>query len=128
VQLSVDDSAAQAQMEAGVPRAEAESSPQAHAITKWLGRDSHDHEPRVGQLVLGTPGWVLVCSDGLWNYSSDADDLAGLVHRVIGSVGTNPVLIASALVDWANEQGGQDNITAALARFDSVVPTPARPA
>ena len=52
-------------------RAEAESSPQAHAITKWLGRDSEDHTPMVGQLRITEPGWLLVCSDGLWNYASE---------------------------------------------------------
>jgi serine/threonine protein phosphatase PrpC len=117
VQLSVDDSAAQAQMEAGVPRAEAESSPQAHAITKWLGRDSHDHEPRVGQLVLGTPGWVLVCSDGLWNYASEP---AALTEQIRASASTDPAALALSLTDFANGSGGQDNITVALARVQPV--------
>jgi serine/threonine protein phosphatase PrpC len=127
-QLTTDDSWSQEMMAHGMSRQQAESAPQAHSITRWLGADSPDEVPQVVPTYPAGSGWVLVCSDGLWNYCSDADDLAGLVHRVVGSVGTNPVRVASALVDWANEQGGQDNITAALARFDSVVPTPAPPA
>lgn len=127
-QLTTDDSWSQEMMAHGMSRQQAESAPQAHSITRWLGADSPDEVPHVVPTYPTGAGWILVCSDGLWNYCSDADDLAQLVHRVVGSVGTNPVQVASALVDWANEQGGQDNITAALARFDSVVPTPAQPA
>ncbi|KQO08887.1 hypothetical protein ASF06_11385 [Agreia sp. Leaf244] len=127
-QLTTDDSWSQEMMAHGMSRQQAESAPQAHSITRWLGADSPDEVPHVVPTYPTGAGWILVCSDGLWNYCSDADDLSELVHRVVGSVGTNPVQVASALVDWANEQGGQDNITAALARFDSVVPTPAQPA
>jgi serine/threonine protein phosphatase PrpC len=127
-QLTTDDSWSQEMMAHGMSRQQAESAPQAHSITRWLGADSPDEVPRVVPTYPTGAGWILVCSDGLWNYCSDADDLAQLVHRVIGSVGTNPVQVASSLVDWANEQGGQDNITAALARFDSVVPAPAQSA
>ncbi|WP_310529263.1 serine/threonine-protein phosphatase, partial [Nocardioides sp.] len=117
VQLSVDDSAAQDQMEAGVPRAEAESSPQAHAITKWLGRDSHDHAPRVGQLTLATPGWLLVCSDGLWNYASEPDALSAQLRS---HASTDPAALALSLTDFANGCGGQDNITVVLARVQPI--------
>lgn len=127
-QLSTDDSWSQEMMAHGMSRQQAENAPQAHSITRWLGADSPDEVPHVVPTYPTGAGWILVCSDGLWNYCSDADDLAQLVHRVVGMVGTNPVQVASSLVDWANEQGGQDNITAALARFDSVVPTPAQPA
>lgn len=113
VQLSVDDSAAQAQIEAGVPRAEAESSPQAHAITKWLGRDSEDFSPRVGQLTVEEAGWLLVCSDGLWNYASEP---GSLVDQISAAGTTDPPALALALTDFANGCGGQDNITVTFAR------------
>src|SRR5690606_11974661 len=70
-QLSVDDSWAQEMIAAGVPRAQAESSPQAHAITRWLGPDAPDTDARCAATVPTGPGWLLVCSDGLWNYCSD---------------------------------------------------------
>ena len=52
-ELSLDDSMAQARIAMGVDRVTAENGPQAHAITKWLGRDSPDIVPRTGSV-----GWV----------------------------------------------------------------------
>jgi serine/threonine protein phosphatase PrpC/predicted nucleic acid-binding Zn ribbon protein len=121
-QLSIDDSAAQMQMEAGMSRQEAESGPQAHAITRWLGRDAPDIAPRLGTLQLDVPGWVVVCSDGLWNYASEPEQLAAQVAAAGADRGVAPAEIALALVAFANAQGGQDNITATLARFE---PAPA---
>ena len=113
--LTVDDSYAAEQIAGGVARAEAESGPQAHAITRWLGSDAPDHTPRTTSLEVSQPGWVLVCSDGLWNYSSEPLAMAALVAEL--SAGSQaPLELAAALVDWANAQGGVDNITAALAR------------
>ncbi|MFE6234906.1 PP2C family serine/threonine-protein phosphatase [Cellulosimicrobium sp. NPDC057862] len=117
-QLSVDDSWAQEMMAQGIPRAQAESSPQAHAITRWLGPDAPDPVARTAATFPDRDGWVLVCSDGLWNYCSPAADLAALLHAVQERVGHDPQTVAGALVDWANAQGGRDNITATLARFD----------
>lgn len=117
-QLTVDDSWAQEQIASGMSRAEAETSKDAHAITRWLGADAHDEEPRLSTTVLGEAGWVLACSDGLWNYASPAEDLAAVLHEARQRVGSDPVTLAEALVAWANEQGGHDNITAALARFE----------
>ena len=117
-QLTVDDSWAQEQIASGVPREQAETAPDAHAITRWLGADAHDEEPRVASEELTEPGWVLVCSDGLWNYASAAEDLARVLREAQERVGADPVTLAEALVAWANERGGHDNITAALARFD----------
>jgi len=116
LELSLDDSVAQVRIAMGVTREEAENGPQAHAITKWLGRDSQDFSPRTGSVELTAPGWVLVCSDGLWNYASAARDLQALVARLSSAAGGQPLPLAEALVAWANAQGGRDNISAALAR------------
>jgi serine/threonine protein phosphatase PrpC len=120
--LTVDDSFAAEQIADGMPRADAESGPQAHAITRWLGSDAPDHTPRTVSLDLDRPGWVLVCSDGLWNYCSEAQDLAVVVAAQTRSAGTEPLALAGALVDWANDRGGQDNITVALARVGAGPP------
>jgi serine/threonine protein phosphatase PrpC len=116
MELSVDDSVAQARIAMGTPRREAEHGPQAHAITKWLGRDSPDFSPRTGSLTVGAPGWVLVCSDGLWNYVSEANAIQALVTE-LNPPESDPLALAVALVDWANRQGGKDNISVALARL-----------
>jgi serine/threonine protein phosphatase PrpC len=117
VALTVDDSWAAELIATGVSREEAESGPHAHAITRWLGKDAPDHTPRMTTVHVTGPGWILVCSDGLWNYCSEAAPLADLVRQTAAGCGGEPLATASALVDWANAQGGQDNITAALARI-----------
>ncbi|MGI8869482.1 MAG: protein phosphatase 2C domain-containing protein [Mycobacteriales bacterium] len=113
-QLSVDDSWASEQIAAGIAREVAEKGPQAHAITRWLGADSPGVDARVATTTADRPGWLLVCSDGLWNYASRADDLAALVRE---RPERQPVPLAEGLVAWANERGGDDNITVALARM-----------
>jgi serine/threonine protein phosphatase PrpC len=127
--LSTDDSWAAEEIALGVPRETAESGPHAHAITRWLGPDAPDLRPhRVARLLEG-PGWVVLCSDGLWNYCSEPTALAETMRSVsaadtgsgegseVGDLpSADPLALAQGLVAWANAQGGQDNITVALAR------------
>ena len=68
-------------------------------------------------MTLTGPGWLLVCSDGLWNYASEPAHLQDLISRLTGAVGAGPLTLAEALVRWSNEQGGKDNISVALARL-----------
>jgi len=117
IQLSVDDSVASARIAMGVSREEAENGPGAHAITKWLGRDSPDFTPMTAALRVATPGWLLVCSDGLWNYASEASALQALIAD-FSKTDAGALPLAVRLVAWANEQGGKDNIGVALARHE----------
>lgn len=114
--LSVDDSLAQARIDLGMSREEAERSFQAHAITRWLGPDSTDVSPRQATIDCPGAGWLLICSDGLWNYCSAAEEMGELVRRTADQSQHEVARTAEALVDWANQQGGRDNITVALAR------------
>jgi serine/threonine protein phosphatase PrpC len=57
-----------------------------------------------------------VCSDGLWNYASEATVLQSLVAE-LSTPDTDPLTLAVALVDWAKDRGGKDNIAVALARL-----------
>jgi serine/threonine protein phosphatase PrpC len=118
VQVSADDSWAAEAMALGMPRQDAERAPQAHSITRWLGSDAPDPVPHTVARHLDEPGWVLLCSDGLWNYCSAAAELHDLVLARVVQVGQDGAAIAEALVAWANEQGGHDNISVALARID----------
>jgi serine/threonine protein phosphatase PrpC len=126
--LSIDDSFAAEQIADGMPRKDAENGPQAHAITRWLGIDAPDHAPRTASLDLSEPGWVLVCSDGLWNYCSEGDAMSALLHDTASATGSAPLDLADGLVDWANTQGGMDNITVALARIGPPKPLTTAPA
>jgi serine/threonine protein phosphatase PrpC len=118
-QLSVDDSWAAEAIALGVPREEAETGPNAHAITRWLGADAPDPRPRTARRRLEGAGWLLLCSDGLWNYCSEASLLGDLLTATAERVGGAPRPIAEALVTWAVERGGADNITVALARLEA---------
>jgi len=119
VQLTVDDSVAQAQIASGVAKEVAETGEFAHAITKWLGRDSEDFVPVVGSLEVTGPGWLLACSDGLWNYASEPTAIRAQIQA---ATAVDPEGIALELVAFANAAGGHDNITAALARVGPLPP------
>jgi serine/threonine protein phosphatase PrpC len=93
----------------------AEADPRAHGITRWLGIDAPDPRPQVSRVEINGQGRLLICTDGLWNYASGPSALEALVTR--GSC-----LDASrALVEFALEHGGHDNITAVVV---SIEPSP----
>ncbi|MDR0488935.1 MAG: serine/threonine-protein phosphatase [Propionibacteriaceae bacterium] len=114
--LTKDHSLAQVGIDSGAGRAEAESSVYAHTITKWLGRDAVDLDPYLSTLRVTNPGWVIACTDGLWNYASEPTAIKELVDFLDHS---SPLALAGYLVAWANEKGGHDNITVACARIES---------
>jgi len=123
-QLTKDHSLAQAGMDLGSLRADAEASPFAHTITKWLGADATDLTPNLADLTPTGPGWLVVCSDGLWNYASAATDLGAQVAQ---NAGDTAAQLATGLVNWANEQGGHDNISVVCARLTGATATSADP-
>jgi serine/threonine protein phosphatase PrpC len=106
-----------------VTEAEAMRSPLAHALTRCLGpleisdpevaaagkRRIGDVHPDVRARDLPGPGWVVLCSDGFWNYFSSAKEVAALVRGVGAST---PAVLARRLVNHALARGGQDNTTA----------------
>jgi serine/threonine protein phosphatase PrpC len=122
-QISIDDSWASGEIAHGVSRKVAEADARAHAITRWLGVDSPGGDPGFASMTVTGAGWILVCSDGLWNYCSEAAELRDLLREKAAAANGDPLATADALVAWANEQGGHDNITAALARTESTEPT-----
>jgi serine/threonine protein phosphatase PrpC len=125
--LSTDDSLAEEMIAEGtLAEAEAMASPQAHVITRWLGADLADPQPHVVRFEPPGPGVVLVCSDGLWNYQPEP---AGLAELALPAAHTDPLSTAAALVKFALDAGGIDNITVVLAPFplmlsDSEPPQP----
>ena len=125
IRLSIDDSMAQAQMDLGLSREEAERGIGAHAITKWIGASATDVAPRVMAYKPQQSGWLLVCSDGLWNHVPDAGDFARLMADLVSKAHTDdhghasPAGVADGLIAYANNCGGHDNVTVALWRRDS---------
>ncbi|SYZ32440.1 Serine/threonine phosphatase stp [Propionibacterium australiense] len=116
--LTTDDSMAQLSISLGTPREIAEASAQAHAITKWLGPSSPGLDPTVSAFRVAESGWLMVCTDGLWNYASDADALRHVFNHLPVSADASAEKLSVALVDWANEQGGHDNISVGLIRIE----------
>jgi serine/threonine protein phosphatase PrpC len=112
--LTTDDSIAEEMVARGESEADAMASPQAHVITRWLGADVSAPQAHIVRFEPSGPGVVLICSDGLWNYRPDAEGLAKLA---LPAALTDPLGAASALLAFALEAGGMDNITAVLAPF-----------
>lgn len=107
--LSTDDSWAEEVAAAGLlTRDQAHADRRAHVLTRWLGHDSPPGPARARRFRPAAPGFLLLCSDGLWNHVPDADDLAELVGS--GDALTD----ARALVEAALDDGGYDNATVAL--------------
>jgi serine/threonine protein phosphatase PrpC len=113
-QLTVDHSWATEQIAAGMSPVDALADPRGHSITRWLGADAVDAEPSVREIDLVAGDVVLVVSDGLWNHVPDEASF----HALLADRGHGDTLDSvRALVDFANERGGHDNITVAVATF-----------
>lgn len=113
VQLTEDDSWATHAISLGVDPQTAWNDPKAHAITAWMGADAGPITPRTGTFLAETPGHLVLCSDGLWNYLTEPAAFADTVRAAVSD--TDGLLAAArSLVDFANAAGGSDNITVAL--------------
>jgi serine/threonine protein phosphatase PrpC len=111
--LTRDDSQAAELTAAGVlTEAEAMTSVHAHVLTRWLGADAETSEPHITTIQTPGPGALLLCSDGLWNYEPTAEGLRRLA-QVIPCL--DPAGAADALVAYALDAGGHDNVTVVLA-------------
>jgi PPM family protein phosphatase len=108
--LTVDDSWANEQVAGGrLTEAEARIDQRAHAITRWLGADAPHEPPNIAIHRAREGGRLVLCTDGLWNYASSADELAGLVAQLPKA--SAPVAVARALTEFALAKGGRDNVT-----------------
>lgn len=84
------------------------------SISRWLGADAAGTTPTIQAFEHDAGGRLLVCSDGLWKYVPETEELADLVTRLDSETET-PLELAEALVAFANEQGGHDNTTVVIA-------------
>ena len=103
-QLTDDHSVPQELFRAGqLTEAEAAADPRKNMITRVIGMP--DVEPDVQTLVPYVGDRLLLCSDGLTN-EVPHDEIRGVLLRV-----DDPDEAARTLVDMANANGGNDNIT-----------------
>lgn len=114
VLLTHDHSWLNEALAAGTSPEEAVRSPFAHALTRCLGPleggDAWHAEPEVIDVEVTAPGFVILCTDGLWNYAASPEELAEIVAPVYGRAGE----MARALSAVALARGGQDNVTVAV--------------
>jgi serine/threonine protein phosphatase PrpC len=122
-QLTRDDSVAGEMVAAGlVSEEDALALPQAHVVTGWVGADLGGAAPHVRRFEPPGPGVLLLCSDGLWNYQPEAVKLA---EMALPGALTEPLAAAQALVTFALDSGGMDNVTVVLAPFPPRAAPPA---
>jgi serine/threonine protein phosphatase PrpC len=105
--LTKDDTwAAQLVADGVLTEAEAVNDRRSHVLSRWLGGDSGQVSPHVVTLHPEESGIVLLCSDGLWNYLPEVEDLDAARPR-----GKSPLEVARELTEHALRAGGHDNIT-----------------
>jgi PPM family protein phosphatase len=121
-QVSTDDSVAAQAVAQGIEVEVALALPGGHGITAWLGADAPEPRPHVASHPAAPGDMLLACSDGLWNYAATDETMSALVSTMLARPGDPAAPLAEPLgpqcerlVSWANDQGGNDNITVALA-------------
>ncbi len=117
--LTVDDSWAEDAIARGMEPDLAHAHPNAHVITQWLGADVELLRPGFA-LLNGLEGVLVLCTDGLWNYFPEPDDLLARAGRPLRDL--TPLTLARNLVGAALDAGGQDNVTVAVIPTSSGAP------
>jgi len=90
---------------------DAKNHPYKHVITRALGV-SGPMEPDLGQLQLEPGDTLCLCSDGI-SGSIDAEELVSEIEGAKGELAQ----AADALIELANERGGEDTATIILIHF-----------
>jgi serine/threonine protein phosphatase PrpC len=94
-----------------ISEAEAETHMFRNVILQALGAQS-DVTPATGRIGLRRGDILLLCSDGLSGKLRSED-----IQEIVVSNNSDLAVACAALIDMANERGGEDNITVVLARF-----------
>ena len=108
IQITVDDSWMEEMLKNGKTYEEAKADKLAHAITQTLGMDE---EPNINIKEFNSSNELLICSDGLWNYLETNDDMFNFYSMLKNQPLEN---ILKSFINYANENGGVDNITLGL--------------
>ena len=98
--------------------AEAQRAANSHALMRWVGADAPDFEPEILEKELRPGGLLLLCSDGLWNYAPNSEDMAALIASA-SKPGATAMAVSRELVEFARAKGGHDNITAVVLRHSA---------
>ncbi|MDR3479624.1 MAG: protein phosphatase 2C domain-containing protein [Burkholderiaceae bacterium] len=88
-----------------------------HSITQCLGMLDGEIRIHVRNLNLEPDTWLLLCTDGLWNYFDQTPAMAQAVAAATSEA--DAFELCQHLVKLANQAGGHDNITAGAYRIGS---------
>lgn len=91
---------------------EAGAHPQRNVLYRAIGQ-TEPFKPDINTHMLPHPGYMLLCSDGLWGVVSETE-----MFRLIRSA-ANPTDACYQLVQAANAAGGPDNISVILVQYMS---------
>ncbi len=89
---------------------EASVHPQRNVLYRALGQ-SDPFKPDIKSLPFPHPGYMLLCSDGLWGVVPEND-----IVRIVNS-SESPIMACYDLVSLANSNGGPDNISVILVKY-----------
>jgi serine/threonine protein phosphatase PrpC len=84
--------------------------PQKNVLYRALGQ-TEPFRPDIHTHLMPHPGYILICSDGLWGSVQDTE-----MFNIITS-SPNPSISCNRLVDAANAAGGPDNISVILIHY-----------
>jgi serine/threonine protein phosphatase PrpC len=93
-----------------ISESEAKNHPNKNVLYRALGQ-SEPFRPDLMNLTVPKPGFILICSDGLWGTVSD-DELFRFATD-----SQNPSISCSKMVGAANKAGGPDNISVILIKI-----------
>ena len=91
---------------------QARNYPQKNVLYRALGvGQTEPFRPDIHTHLMPHPGYILICSDGLWGSVPDTE-----MFDIITS-SSNPSVACNRLVDAANMAGGPDNISAVIVQY-----------
>ncbi len=89
---------------------QARAYPQKNVLYRALGQ-LEPFKPDIGTHMIPHPGFMVICSDGLWGVVSDVE-----MVKIITSA-ASPADACHLLVDAANAAGGPDNISVIVVQY-----------
>jgi len=109
--LTRDHTLVKRMMELGhLTEEEASIHPQRNVLYRALGQ-GEPFRPDVSTSLVPAPGYLLLCSDGLWGLVSQTE----IVHLI--QTAPSPEIACQMLIEAANQAGGPDNISAILVKL-----------
>lgn len=96
----------------GLTKDEASNSPWSNVLYNALGAGASEVTAEVHKVALKPNDQIMLCSDGLYRYLSDAEIKDMMLTEL------EPSEICRSFIDVANLRGGADNITAIVARLE----------